>query len=150
MGWVAVVNLLVGLINIAFVWTWLLPLPIHVQRLWGTNLHDPGHTDALRAAMSLGRLDGISILLTVLGVMLGFSALVGFGYVKYRSEEMARTTAIETAKMVADSVARESFKKWQESQIPDGQDVIAQSQSIDPETLRAPEISGESEFGDTK
>ena len=44
-------------------------------------------------AMELGRLDAISLLLTVLGILLAVLALVGFGYIENRAVVMAKETA---------------------------------------------------------
>ena len=63
-------------------------------------MHDDHHRDALSAAVSLGRLDVVSVLLTGLGVPLGLFAIISFSYFKYGAENAARE--------VADKVARET------------------------------------------
>lgn len=53
----------------------------------------PKYEDALQLAIDLGRLDAISILLTVFGILLAILALVGFGYIENRAIAMAKETA---------------------------------------------------------
>ena len=70
--------------------------------IWrGHSDYSKSYEDALHAAVSLGRLDLVSILLTIIGVLLALFAFMSFGYFKYRAEEVAITVARETAGKVA-------------------------------------------------
>lgn len=73
-------------------WVWIL-LPIKILEYHFPKNFKPDHyVDALDLAVKLGRLDGISVLLTVFGILLGLAAIVGFGYFKERAEKVSRET----------------------------------------------------------
>lgn len=86
----------------------------------GTVIVYEKYRDALHMAMELGRLDAISLLLTVFGILLAILALVGFGYIENRAVAMAKETAnaysiefykqqeIEFYKQKEDKVAQDS------------------------------------------
>lgn len=93
---------LLALSNSLIFWVWL---PLVEYKGW---VHaNPEYRDALSIAMETGRLDAISLLLTILGVLLAVLALVGFGYVRYRAETIAKVTA----DIVARDVTEEYFKR---------------------------------------
>ena len=69
------------------------------------------YLDSLHMAVELGRLDVISALLALVALGLGVLAFSSFGYIKHRSESVARQTASETASEVAQKVANEYFTK---------------------------------------
>jgi hypothetical protein len=100
----AVITLIgiVGILNIGIFWC-IVPLADYD----GTVTVYEKYRDALHMAMELGRLDAISLLLTVLGVLLAVLALVGFGYIEIRADKTAREVAETVAETVADRVARE-------------------------------------------
>ena len=75
-------SLILFLVNLAILYLWVLPSPFFL------NYYNPEMTDAVVAAMSLGRLDAISVLLALIGLMLGMLALFGFGYLRYRAEQV--------------------------------------------------------------
>ena len=78
----------------------------------GTVIVYEEYRDALHMAMELGRLDAISFLLTVFGIMLAVLALVGFGYIENRAlvvaKETASTYSIEYYKQQEDKAAQRS------------------------------------------
>ena len=78
----------------------------------------------MQAAMSLGRLDGISILLVIISVILGLLAIFGFGYIRVRSEQVAEKTA--------DTVAKAMFLEWSKDKEQASRDTEATSSTIDP------------------
>lgn len=102
-NWGTVVNLVLGLVNAVCLYFVLFPTLIQLDMWRGISVHDAHHRDALSVAVSLGRLDAVSVLLTVLGVLLGLLAIVSFSYFKYGAEEVARSTA--------DKVARDTTKE---------------------------------------
>ncbi len=106
-NWVTLVNVALGFINLALLYVLLFPTMIQLDMWRGLSVYNAYHKDALQAAISLGRLDLISILLTVLGVILGLFALVSFAYFKYGAEEVARDAARQVAEQVAKSTANE-------------------------------------------
>jgi len=62
--------------------------------------------DAMDAAAQLGRLDIVSALLGIIGVLLAIFGLVGFGYIRSKAEQQAQNTAREvTEKEVPKIVA---------------------------------------------
>lgn len=69
------------------------------------------YLDSLHMAVELGRLDVISALLALVALGLGVLAFSSFGYIKHRSESVARETASETASDVAKKVANEYFRE---------------------------------------
>ncbi len=85
--------MVLGLINVFGLLLWTSTFPIPLRQYLGLDVYYPRNNDALEAALSLGRLDAISISLTILGVVFGLLALVGFGYIKNRSEQLAKDTA---------------------------------------------------------
>ena len=100
--WGTIANLVLGLINIAGLYIlWLFPAMVQLQMELGVSVHDEHYRDALDTAVSLGRLDAVSILLAVLGVMLGLIALFSFNYFRHRAENVARETAVTMAREVA-------------------------------------------------
>lgn len=66
---------------------------------WLVRLNDRGaydeqhYVDAIHAAVSLGRLDIVSVALTLLAILLGLGAFFSFGYVRDRAEIVARQQA---------------------------------------------------------
>lgn len=72
----------------------------------------PKYEDALELAIDLGRLDAISILLTVFGILLATLALVGFGYIENQAAAIAEKTAnkyaVEYFKTREDEAAQHS------------------------------------------
>jgi hypothetical protein len=86
-----------GVIAISAMLMWLIPtLAIDT----GANeVH--GYHDSLVAALQLGRLDLVSILLTVVALIVGVAAIFGFGYIRSEAhrvaKEEARVVAAETA-----------------------------------------------------
>ncbi|MDE0307291.1 MAG: hypothetical protein OXI87_20790 [Albidovulum sp.] len=102
--WIKAGFVFLALCNIAGLYIWAFSLPVSLQMQLGLNVIDPSYNDALQAAVSLGRLDAISVLLAIIGIMLGLLALFGFGYIKHRAEQVAKETA--------DEVARETLTQW--------------------------------------
>ena len=51
------------------------------------------YVDAVQAAVSLGRLDPVSATLTVIAIVLGLGALFTFGYIRDKSEKIAKEEA---------------------------------------------------------
>lgn len=68
-------------------------------------LPDEKGKDALSIALSLGRLDAITVLLAVIGIALVVGGVFSFTYFQERVESAAR----ETARKVADNIARETI-----------------------------------------
>ena len=71
----------------------------------------PDYESALQVAMQLGRLDIVSVILTFLGILIGLFAIIGFGYITQKAEQVARETADEAAtkrvdETLGDQVAR--------------------------------------------
>ena len=127
------INIAVGLVNLLGLYFWIFPSP----SLLGVNNYDPKHYDAMQAAMSLGRLDGISILLAIIGVILGLLAIFGFGYIKFRSESVARETA--------DTVTRKNFAAWAKTREQEDRDTEAPVSTIDPQTVDVASVDEEDE-----
>ena len=101
--WIALtILILVGISNAFALWLWI-PL---VYLKDDVELADR-YKDALHMAVELGRLDIISALLAVAGVMLGVFAILSFGYIQYRAEKVASEIADKAARKYTD----EYFKK---------------------------------------
>ena len=120
---VTAVNISVGLANLAGLYIWTLPS----HTILSVSKYDPKYYDAMQAAMSLGRLDGISILLAIIGVNLGILAMFGFGYIRFRSEQVARETA--------DKVSKAMFLQWSKDKEQDSRDTEAPASTIDPQKV---------------
>ncbi len=103
--WNKIIAFLLGLIGLANIIIFLIIVPF--ANYDGEVTAYPKYRDALHVAMEIGRLDAISLLLTVLGILLAAMALIGFGYVQYRAEGEAKVIADKAAREVADKVARE-------------------------------------------
>lgn len=76
------------------------------------------YRDAWHMAVQLGRLDVISALLAMLGILIGLFALIGFGYIRVRSEVVAREEACKVARKVALEEAAKAVKEWRENVLP--------------------------------
>ena len=70
------------------------------------NSLEHSHVDALEAAMSLGRLDLVSALLGILGIGLGIFAFSSFGYIRQKSEIIAREAADKAHEEARLAIAR--------------------------------------------
>ena len=132
------INIVVGLVNLVCLFFWTFSFPVPVRMLLGESVYDPNFEDALQAAMSLGRLDSISVLLTILGVMLGLMALASFGYFKYRAET------------VANDVARQTIAGWQRTQRSNGEEGTIQLATFDPGAVDVTDVDEEDERGDVQ
>ncbi len=51
--------------------------------------------DALNFAVQIGRLDYVTLLLTVFGILVGIAAVIGFSEIRVRAQEVAREAARE-------------------------------------------------------
>ncbi len=75
--------------------------------------------DSVHMAMELGRLDLITTLLAILGIFIGIIAIIGLGYFHWRVGRIAKKTADEVAKKVANEYYRrrdlEESKRKEES-----------------------------------
>ena len=80
--------------------------PSHIE-IAQEKVFGKGHIDTLALAVQFGRLDFISYLLTVLGIMLGMGAMVGFSYYGIQAGRIAAEVAEEEAKKIAKEVAAE-------------------------------------------
>jgi len=111
--WNKIIAFLLGLIGMANIIIFLIIVPF--ANYDGEVTAYPKYRDALHVAMEIGRLDAISLLLTVLGILLAAMALIGFGYVESRAEthatNIADRVARDVAETVADRVAREVTAK---------------------------------------
>lgn len=67
--------------------------------------------DALHFAVQVGRLDVVSLLLALFGLLFGVSAIFAFVFVKERAEVQARLSAEKEAKRVATEVAEKLVKE---------------------------------------
>jgi len=97
--------LFIGLINLIGISILLFVGSTSLQSLLGLNnsYMEYRDADALQTALSLGRLDLVTIILTFLGILIGIVAIVGFGYFRQRADTIAKNTA--------DEVAREAITK---------------------------------------
>jgi len=77
-----------------------------------TNL--PNFPDSIALARELGRLDLVSILLACLGIFLAIFAISGFGYIRYRANQISS----EVAKTVAAEVTAEIVPGLVEKSVP--------------------------------
>lgn len=59
------------------------------------------YADAVHLAIQIGRLDYISVLLGILGIIIGISAIISFDYIRNRADKIAEETAEETAGRIA-------------------------------------------------
>lgn len=107
--WNKIIAFLLGLIGLANIIIFLIIVPF--ANYDGEVTAYPKYRDALHVAMEIGRLDAISLLLTVLGILLAAMALIGFGYVQYRAEGEAKVIADKVAREVAEKVATIHIKK---------------------------------------
>jgi hypothetical protein len=57
------------------------------------HIFNKDYYDAMDAAVQLGRLDVVSALLGVIGVLLAIFGLIGFGYIRSKAEQEAKNTA---------------------------------------------------------
>ncbi len=97
-GWLSrnflvLVNVAVGLLNAFCFYLWTAPSAVLLHERLGLNVHDEHYRDVMQAAVAIGRLDGISVLLTIIGLLLALFAFAGFGYVRFRAEVVAKETA---------------------------------------------------------
>lgn len=83
---------------------------VYDPNLW-LFMIDKGYRDAVHAALSLGRLDLITTLLAIVTVIFSVFAIIGFGYVKARSEQIAKEAGEEVAEKVALRLSREVNEK---------------------------------------
>lgn len=83
---------------------------------------NPVYRDALHMAMELGRLDLISAILAIIGILIGILAIVGFGYIHYRVDKIASDRADEVAKEVAEEYNKkrdlEESNREKQSEMP--------------------------------
>ncbi|MCY4309638.1 MAG: hypothetical protein OXC57_15390 [Rhodobacteraceae bacterium] len=100
-----ITNIVIGLINLIGISILLFVGSTSLQSLLGLNnsYMEDRDADALQTALSLGRLDLVTIILTFLGILIGIVAIVGFGYFRQRADTIAKNTA--------DEVAREAITK---------------------------------------
>ena len=89
---------------------WIFPILINDQL--SSYIYNKEYRDSIRLAVELGRLDFISILLAILAAAITILSLLGFGYMRWRADEVA----CETATAVADKVAREAVQKYIDTQ----------------------------------
>ena len=85
------INLILGIVNLFALFVWLpftQAIPIEIVKIYNDQ-----YKDALQIAVSIGRLDLISFILTVLGIGIGLFAFVEFGYIRQKSETIAKETA---------------------------------------------------------
>lgn len=68
--------------------------------------------DAMDAAAQLGRLDIVSALLGVIGVLLAIFGLIGFGYIRSKAEQEAQNTARSIAKKVTENEVPKIVEDW--------------------------------------
>ena len=88
------------------------PSVVQWQNLLGLSVNEgKNYHDALVAALSLGRLDVVTILLTFIGIIVGIFAIVGFGYFSIRAEKVAEETAITVALDTANKVAIDTLRE---------------------------------------
>ena len=113
----------IGMLNALGVYIWLFPASLWFQRCLGISIHDEHYNDALSAAMSLGRLDSVSIILTAIGVMMALFAFFSFAYFRHRAEEVA--------KEVADAAARKAIKERERAGTP----MIDETATHDPGSI---------------
>ena len=85
---------------------WIFPLLVNDQLSY--LIFNKEYRDSIAIAVQIGRLDFISILLAIIGALITFMSLVGFGYIRWRAGEIA----IETAEKMADKVAREAVQAY--------------------------------------
>ena len=78
------------------------------------HIFNEGYRDAIDAATQLGRLDVISALLGIVGILLAIFGLIGFAYVRLRSEAIAVETATEVAMRVATEVAEKEIREYRD------------------------------------
>lgn len=69
--------------------------------------HDKHSVDAIQVAMELGRLDFVSLVVSVFGILGGFAAIFGFIEIRGRAERKA----IEAATPKAEEIASQEVRK---------------------------------------
>ena len=109
-------KLLIGCLAVANAVAWFLlfsPSMLFEYR-FPENYDPQKYLDALDMAVSLGRLDAISLVLTILGIFLGVAAIFGFTYLKDRVEQLSKKTTRKTVFSMFDEM-RESFMEKSES-----------------------------------
>jgi ABC-type multidrug transport system fused ATPase/permease subunit len=97
---------------------WIFPMLMNDQL--NSYIFNHEYRDSIDIAVQLGRLDFISILLAILAAAITIASLIGFGYMRWRADEIA----VETATKVADKIARETVQKYIDNQ---GRKVIERS-----------------------
>lgn len=70
---------------------WIFPLLLNDQLSY--LIFNEKYRDSIEIAVQLGRLDFISILLTIIAAIITFVSLIGFGYIRWRAGEIAEETA---------------------------------------------------------
>lgn len=75
------------------------------------DLRKSSDRDVLNVAVQIGRLDFVSAILAMFGILTGLAAIFGFIEVRNRAEDRARITAIEIAGKIARSEAREEVRR---------------------------------------
>ncbi|WP_417452898.1 hypothetical protein [Kiloniella sp.] len=79
----------------------------------------PKALDEIAIAVQIGRLDYISGLLTILGLLLAIFAFFGFGYIKHAAEDIAERTAKDIAEDIAKTVAEVKINEYIQDEMPD-------------------------------
>ena len=77
-------------------------------KLSAQDLSQAVNRDVWHYAVQIGRLDMVSALLTILGIMVGTGAIFGFLYHGIKAREIAENVAREEAQKVAEELAGEA------------------------------------------
>lgn len=96
-------NIVIGFINLLGLLIWFNIGTVALKNWFGLSIPELEGHDSLQQALSLGRLDLVTILLAIIGVALVLGGI--FAFINFR--EIAKAQAEETAKKVAEEKAIE-------------------------------------------
>lgn len=75
------------------------------------KVYNASYHDAMHMAVQLGRLDIVSALLGLIGILLAVFGVLGFGYIKSKAEQEARNAAEQYVKDESPKIIREWLDK---------------------------------------
>lgn len=76
--------------------------------------------DALNFAVQIGRLDYVTLLLTVFGILVGIAAVIGFSEIRVRAQEVAREAALVETRTFLNDRAPQIISDYMSLVTPNG------------------------------
>ncbi|MDX8538556.1 hypothetical protein RFM23_13095 [Mesorhizobium abyssinicae] len=96
MKWFAPFSIALHIATIFFLWAALKNYSFVTPGLYEAAKKQDA-LDALNVAVQIGRLDYVTLLLTVFGILVGIAAVIGFSEIRVRAQEVAKEAAMAEA-----------------------------------------------------